>query len=124
MTEAKQSLLKAICQDDKSQVLTQAKRLFHSSSEPLHRCVVSKLLHFCCASDSAECAVALINGEFGTVPVVNEMDEKGWSALHTAAESHAKRCVELLLKKRVRTDMRTKDGRSLLALELSLSSSR
>ncbi|KAF5479184.1 hypothetical protein F2P56_000031 [Juglans regia] len=125
MTEAKQSLLEAIYQDDKAQLLTQAKRLFQSSSETsLHRCVVSKLLHFCCASDSVECAVALVNGEFGTVPLVNEMDEKGWSALHTAAESHAKRCVELLLKKRGRTDMKTKDGRSLLALELSLSSSR
>ncbi|KAG7985394.1 hypothetical protein I3843_03G024000 [Carya illinoinensis] len=124
MTEAKQSILKAICRDDKAQLLTQAKRLFQSSSEMLHRCVVSKLLHFCCASDSVECAVALVNGEFGTVPLVNEMDEKGWSALHTAAKSHAKRCVELLLKKRGRTDMKTKDSSSLLALELSLSSSR
>lgn len=124
MKETKKSLLKAIYLDDKAQLLTHTKRLFQIGLEPLDRRVVSKILHLSCASDSVECAAALISGEFGTVPLVNEMDETGWSALHSAAESHSKRCVELLLKKRIRTDLKTKDGRSLLALELSLSSSR
>ncbi|KAE8021669.1 hypothetical protein FH972_007540 [Carpinus fangiana] len=124
MTEVKPSLIEAIYQDDKAQLLTHTKTLFQSGSEPLDRRVVSKLLQLCCASDSVECATALVNGEFGTVPLVNETDEAGWSPLHTAAKSHAKRCVEVLLKKRARTDLKTKDGRSLLPLQLSLSCSR
>lgn len=124
MTEVKPSLIEAIYEDDKAQLLTHTKRLFQSGSEPLDRRVVSKLLQLCCASDSVECAVALVNGEFGTVPLVNETNEAGWSPLHTAAKSHAKRCVEVLLKKRARTDLKTKDGRSLLPLQLSLSCSR
>jgi len=121
MAEVKPSLIEAIYEDDKAQLLTHTKRLFQSGSEPLDRRVVSKLLELCCASDSVECASSLVNGEFGTVPLVNEMNEAGWSPLHTAAKSHAKRCVEVLLKKR---DLKTKDGHSLLPLELSLSCSR
>lgn len=41
--------------------------------------------------------------------------------MHTAAESHAPLCVEMLLKRRARTDMRSKDERALIPLELSLS---
>ena len=102
-----------------------ANRLFKTGSDPLDRRVVSKLLHLCCASDSADSAAALLNGELGTLPLVNEFDdETGRSPLHTAAESHSKRCVELLLKKRGRTDLKTKDGRSLIPLELSFFSRR
>lgn len=74
--------------------------------------------------DSVECAAALLNGEVGVVPLVNETDVRGRAALHTAAEVHARRCIELLLKKHARTDLRTRDGRRLLALDLSLCSSR
>lgn len=123
--EAKQSIIRAIFEDNKAELVTYANRLFKIGSDPLDRRVVSKLLHLCCASDSADSAAALLNGELGTLPLVNEFDdETGRSPLHTAAESHSKRCVELLLKKRGRTDLKTKDGRSLIPLELSFFSRR
>ncbi|KAK7852020.1 heterogeneous nuclear ribonucleoprotein 1 [Quercus suber] len=123
--EAKQSIIRAIFEDNKAELVTYANRLFKTGSDPLDRRVVSKLLHLCCASDSADSAAALLNGELGTLPLVNEFDdETGRSPLHTAAESHSKRCVELLLKKRGRTDLKTKDGRSLIPLELSFFSRR
>ena len=75
-----------------------ANRLFKTDSNPLDRRVVSKLLHLCCASDSADSAAALLNGELGTLPLVNEFDdETGLSPLHTTAESHSKRCKTLPL---------------------------
>ncbi|KAK9271739.1 hypothetical protein L1049_002102 [Liquidambar formosana] len=136
-TEAEKSLIESIWRDDKARLVTQSKRIFQTSSnrvdfeeeqnretELLDRSIVSKLLHLCCLFDSVECASALINGEVGMVPLLNEMDETGRSPLHTAAEVHAARCIELLLRKRARTDLKTKDGRSQLALELSLSSRR
>ncbi|KAL4600685.1 hypothetical protein ACB092_11G216100 [Castanea dentata] len=123
--EAKQSIIRAIFEDNKAELITYANWLFKTGSDPLDRRVVSKLLHLCCTSDSADSAAALLNGELGTLPLVNEFDdETGRSPLHTAAESHSKRCVELLLKKRGRTDLKTKDGRSLIPLELSFFSRR
>ncbi|XP_022741879.1 uncharacterized protein LOC111293397 [Durio zibethinus] len=57
--------------------------------------------------------------------MVNEVDmATKVTALQAASEAHAARCVELLLKRRARTEARSKDGRSLLALEMVLSSSR
>ncbi|XP_062106663.1 uncharacterized protein LOC133818003 [Humulus lupulus] len=125
MNLAQASIFESIYEDDKGGLTTQSRRVFELSSEPLDRSFASKLLHLCCVYDSADCASALLCGELGTVPLVNEVDEEtGKSPLHTAAEMHAVRCVELLLKKRARTDLRTRDGRAQLALELSLSSSR
>ncbi|PON67324.1 Splicing factor-like protein [Trema orientale] len=128
MSLAQASIIESIYEDDKASLTTHSRRVLFkapsSSSEPLDRTIASKLLHLCCVFDSVDCASALLGGELGTVPLVNEMDETGKSALHTAAETHAARCVELLLKKRARTDLRTKDGRAQLALELSLSSPR
>lgn len=124
VNDDRKSLFESICQDDKTQLVSSLKRLFETYSEPVDRSIVSKLLHLCCVFDSVECASALLCGELSTVPLVNQVNEMGKSALHTAAESHSGRCVGLLLKKHARTDLRTKDGRAQLALELSLSSTR
>lgn len=132
------SFVKSVWRDDRVQFLTQSKRLFRNSGNRvnlednengdspnvLDRSIVLKLLQWCCRFDSVNCATALLNGEVGTVPFINEMDESGRTALHTAAETHAARCVELLLRKRARTELKSKDGCSQLALELSLSSRR
>ena len=136
--QIEKSLVKSIWRDDRVQFLTQSKRLFQNSGNQvnleddenrdspklLDRSIVLKLLQWCCRFDSADCATALLNGEIGTLPFINEMDESGRTALHTAAEAHAARCVELLLRKRARTDLKSKDGTSQIALELSLSSRR
>lgn len=90
----------------------------------MDRHITSKLLQLCCAFDSVVCAAALIAGEVGEVAVVNQVDETGRTPLHAAAEYQSARCVELLLRKRARTDVRTKDGRRLLPLELSIASAR
>ena len=125
MNLSQASIIQSIYEDDKASLTTHSKRVFKSSlAEPLDRSIASKLLYLCCALDSVDCASALLNGEVGTVPLVNEMNETGKSALHTAAEWHSARCVELLLKKRARTDLKTRDGRAQLPLELSLSSPR
>lgn len=124
MPEAERGVIKSIYRDDEISLVTHSKQLSETYSEPVDRSITSKLLHLCCVFDSAECASALLGGDVGEVPMTNEVDESGKSPLHTAAESHAARCVELLLRKRARTDLRTKDGRAQLPLELSLSSTR
>ncbi|KAJ7970974.1 Ankyrin repeat family protein [Quillaja saponaria] len=123
-SEAGRSLLKLIRDDNKSHFLTEAKRIFENDSDALDRSTVSKLLRLCCASDSVDCASALLNGDLAIVPPVNEMDESGRSALHIAADKHAARCIELLLQNHARTDLKTIDERAQLALDLSLSSNR
>ncbi|XP_040369777.1 uncharacterized protein LOC121051460 isoform X2 [Rosa chinensis] len=120
--DAETSLIRAVYLDSKAELLTQTKRL--AGGDVLDRATASKLLHLCCNFDSAECASALLGGELGTVPLVNEFDDSGKSPLHTAASAHASRCAEVLLKKHARTDLRTKDGQAQLALELSLSDTR
>ncbi|KAH0973709.1 hypothetical protein GBA52_025865 [Prunus armeniaca] len=122
--EAESLLIKSVLRDNKAQLVTHTKRLADASTEPLDRSTVSKLLHLCCNFDSPDCASALLGGELGTTPLVNEFDDSGKSALHTAALAHAAKCVEVLLKKHARTGLRTRDGRAQLALDLSLSSAR
>lgn len=137
MTEVEKRVVKAVYEDDKAMLITLSKAIYDIASnvnffnvpkatpELLNRCIASKLLRFCCECDSVECASALLNGEVnGILPLVNEADESGLTALHAAAASHASKCVELLLRKRARTDLRTKDGRRLLPVELSLLSTR
>ncbi|KAK6928204.1 Ankyrin repeat [Dillenia turbinata] len=110
-------LLQCIVRDDKKQLLSLSERVFEVSlngdaldweeiSDTMlpDRGIVSKLLHFCCTLDAVECASCLINGELGVVPLVNEIEESGKSPLHTAAENHSVRCIELLIRKRARTD--------------------
>lgn len=135
--EVNKSIVKAVCMDDKKQLVTLTSRLMHKKykhgdpmgdnldEEPECHGVVSKLLQSCCLLDSVKCATALLNGEvMGSTPLVNEMDESGLSPLHTAATVHSVKCIELLLRRKARTDIRSKDVRSQVALELSLSSRR
>ncbi|BFG26698.1 hypothetical protein CerSpe_129720 [Prunus speciosa] len=122
--EAESLLIKSVLRDNKAQLVTHTKRLAEASTEPLDRSTVSKLLHLCCNFDSPDCASALLGGQLGRTPLVNEFDDSGKSALHTAALAHAAKCVEVLLKNHARTGLRTRDGRAQLALDLSLSSAR
>ncbi|CAN6702536.1 unnamed protein product [Malus baccata var. baccata] len=122
--EAESLLINSVFRDNKAQLVTHAKRFAEASGEAIDRSTVLKLLHLCCNFDSPECASALLAGELGATPLVNELDDSGKSALHTAALAHAARCVEVLLKKHARTGLRTRDGRAQLALDLSLSNSR
>ncbi|KAF2299203.1 hypothetical protein GH714_030954 [Hevea brasiliensis] len=124
-TDSETRLIKSIVQDDKAQLISLSRFFLDTNkSSTMDRTVVSKLLHLCCAFDSVDCATALVNGELGAMPLVNEVDTAGLSPLHAAAEAHAARCVEMLLRKRARTDLKTRDGRGLLPLELSLSTTR
>ncbi|PRQ22071.1 putative ankyrin repeat-containing domain-containing protein [Rosa chinensis] len=119
--EAETSLINAVYLDSKAELVAQSKRL---GGRALDLATASKLLHLCCNFDSVECASALLSGQLGAIPLVNELDEAGKTPLHTAVESHALRCVEALLKKHARTDLRTKDGEAQLPLELSLTEAR
>lgn len=128
----------AIFMDDKEKLVTQSNQLMQKIYKPDEsmddnlddergecRGVVSKLLQSCCKFDSVKCATALLNGEvMESTPLVNEMDESGLSPLHTAATVHSIKCIELLLRRKARTDIRSKDTRSQVALELALSSRR
>ncbi|KAM7252754.1 hypothetical protein ACFE04_008263 [Oxalis oulophora] len=115
-------IIKSITLDDKNQLIS----LFTSTTTTKEeRFIISRIFHQCCLCDSIDCSTALLNGEvLGLVPLVNDDVEKGMTPLHAAAESHASRCVELLLKKHARTDCKSKDGRGLLPLELALCSHR
>ncbi|XP_074286562.1 uncharacterized protein LOC141611823 isoform X2 [Silene latifolia] len=101
-------LIEAISKDNKASLIEQANAL--SISQSLDRATASRLLHICCEFDSAESAAALLNGEVcGVIPLVNEVDKAtGYAPLHTAAENHAVRCIELLIRKRGRTDLKTR----------------
>ncbi|CAN8266009.1 unnamed protein product [Cochlearia groenlandica] len=115
------SFIDSILTDDKSEFVSHAKRLFFGENLESERIEALKLLSFCCGYDSLGCASSVINGDVGSVPYINDVDaDTGLSPLHTAAESNSPLCVEMLLKRRARTDMRSKDGRALLPLELAL----
>ncbi|KAL9247717.1 hypothetical protein vseg_021119 [Gypsophila vaccaria] len=121
------ALIRAIFRDNKAFLITQA-------SHTLDRATASRLLHISCEFDSWNTAAALLNGEVrGVIPLINEVEaSSGHAPLHTAAENHATRCVELLLRKRARTDLKTRKatanncgvvsggGGGMLPLELSL----
>ncbi|XP_058111119.1 uncharacterized protein LOC131254130 [Magnolia sinica] len=84
----------------------------------------SRLLHLACKLDSVECAAALIDGEAGIPAHINKMDGSGRTPLQNAAEMNSVRCIDLLLRKQARTDLRSKDENSLLAIEIALASKR
>ncbi|XP_065856722.1 uncharacterized protein [Euphorbia lathyris] len=124
-TDLELRLITSIIQTNKAQFVSLWRTLSNSDeSSTVDSADVSKFLYICCTFDSVECATLLINGELGAVPLVNEFDAAGMAPLHAAAEAHAARCIELLLKKHARTDLKTRDGRGLLPLELSLSRTR
>ncbi|KNA18515.1 hypothetical protein SOVF_070100 [Spinacia oleracea] len=111
------ALIKAIIRDDREKLIEKAKEFIiitsaNDKSEPFNRVMMSKLLHLCCEFDSVNSAEVLISGEITggvVVPSVNDVDGgSGFAPLHTAAENHALHCIELLLRKRARTDVKTK----------------
>lgn len=115
----------SVLKDNKSEFISHAKRLLVGEDAESERIEALKLLSACCSYDSINCASSIINGDVGSVPYINDVcADTGLSPLHAAAESHASRCVEMLLKRRARTDIRSKDERALIPLELSLSNGR
>ncbi|KAJ0245401.1 Serine/threonine-protein phosphatase 6 regulatory ankyrin repeat subunit [Hirschfeldia incana] len=117
------ALMDSVRRDRKSEFVSRAKRVFLGQDPERERGDALKLLAACCGCDSVNCASSIFNGDIGSVPYINDaVEDTGLSPLHTAAEADSPRCVEMLLKRRARTDMRSKDGRALLPLELSLCS--
>lgn len=119
------AFLDSVLKDNKSEFISHAKRILVGEDAESERIEAIKLLSACCSYDSINCASSIINGDVGSVPYINDVcSDTGLSPLHTAAEYNALRCVEMLLKRRARTDMRSKDERALIPLELSLSNGR
>lgn len=119
------AFLDSVLKDDNSEFVSHAKRIFVGEDLESERSEALKLLSVCCGYDSLNCASSIISGDVGSVPYINDVDaDTGLSPLHTAAEANAPRCVEMLLKRRARTDIKSKDGRALLPLELSLCNGR
>ncbi|CAN6849339.1 uncharacterized protein LOC106382163 [Brassica napus] len=117
------ALMDSLRRDSKSEFVSRAKRVFLGQDSERERGEALKLLAACCGCDSVSCASSIFNGDIGSVPYINDAaEDTGLSPLHAAAEANAPRCVEMLIKRRARTDMRSKDGRALLPLELSLCS--
>lgn len=84
-----------------------------------------RLLHLACKHDAVECATLLLEGGSGiTAAPIDARDQLTRTPLHVAAETHSARCIELLLSKNARTDLRVVDGRPLLPLEIALMSRR
>ncbi|KAG7559149.1 Ankyrin repeat-containing domain superfamily [Arabidopsis thaliana x Arabidopsis arenosa] len=116
------AFLDSVLKDNKSEFISHAKRILVGEDAESEKIEAIKLLTACCCYDSIHCASSIINGDVGSVPYINDVcSDTGLSPLHTAAEYNAPRCVEMLLKRRARTDMRSKDERALIPLELSLS---
>ena len=85
----------------------------------------NRLLHLACRHDAAECARLLLDGEYGITPAsVDARDQLTRTPLHVAADAHSKRCIQLLLTRNARTDVRLLDGTRLVALEVALMSRR
>ncbi|PKA51963.1 Ankyrin repeat domain-containing protein EMB506, chloroplastic [Apostasia shenzhenica] len=93
-------------------------------NEGLDASTSTRLLQLACKLDSVRCAKVLIEGQTGPFVCINEMDGLGRSPLHNAAEMLSTKCIDLLLQKHARTDLRSKDGDALLALEIALASKR
>ena len=130
ISDKESCLFEAVWQDDSSRLLSLAKggseRKDDASNdqETLDSGIALRFLQLACRLDSVECARVLIEGDTGTVIRINEIDGSGRTPLQTAAGMHSTKCIDLLLKKNARTDLRSKDGDSLLALEIALSSKR
>nr|CAB3466256.1 unnamed protein product [Digitaria exilis] len=95
------------------------------ASRVLDQEMSTRLLHLACKHDAVECARMLLEGGSGiTAATVDARDQLTRTPLHVAAETHSARCIELLLSKNARTDLRVIDGRPLLPLEIALTSKR
>nr|XP_029120687.1 uncharacterized protein LOC105045648 isoform X3 [Elaeis guineensis] len=137
MSTAERGLAEAIWNDDGVELVSLAKTICEKplakadlnadnarDEETLNPSYAARLLHLACKLDSVECARVLIEGDTGVVVRINEMDGFGRTPLQNAAEMHSAKCIELLLRKNARTDLRSRDGSSCLALEIALSSKR
>ncbi|KAL6847337.1 hypothetical protein ACP4OV_023190 [Aristida adscensionis] len=95
------------------------------ASRTLDQEVSTRLLHLACKHDAVECARLLLEGGNGIIPSpVDVRDQLTRTPLHVAAETHSARCIELLLSKNARTDLRLVEGRPLIPLEVALMSRR
>ncbi|KAM0859654.1 hypothetical protein ACQ4PT_047035 [Festuca glaucescens] len=85
----------------------------------------TRLLHLACRHDAVECVRLLLDGGHGiTAALVDARDQLMRTPLHIATETHSARCIQLLLSRNARTDLRVVDGRPLIALEVALMSRR
>ncbi|KAL5214555.1 hypothetical protein ABZP36_003707 [Zizania latifolia] len=96
------------------------------ASQMLDQEMSTRLLHLACKHDVVQCARFLLEGGHGiTASSVDARDQLARTPLHVAAEAHSAWCVELLLSKNTRTDLRLVDAkRPLLALDIALMSIR
>ncbi|EEE53511.1 hypothetical protein OsJ_36687 [Oryza sativa Japonica Group] len=95
------------------------------ASRMLDQEMSTRLLHLACKHDAVQCARLLLEGGHGiTASPVDARDQLTRTPLQVAAEAHSARCIELLLSKNARTDLKLVDGRPLLALEIALLSRR
>uniref|UniRef100_A0A0E0MNN4 RRM domain-containing protein n=1 Tax=Oryza punctata TaxID=4537 RepID=A0A0E0MNN4_ORYPU len=91
------------------------------ASRMLDQEMSTRLLHLACKHDAVQCARLILEGGHGiTASAVDARDQLTRTPLQVAAESHSARCVELLLSKNARTDLKLVDGRPLVALEIAL----
>uniref|UniRef100_A0ACD5Y6Y4 Uncharacterized protein n=1 Tax=Avena sativa TaxID=4498 RepID=A0ACD5Y6Y4_AVESA len=95
------------------------------ASRILDQEMATRLLHLACKHDAVQCATLLLDGGNGiTASLVDARDQLARTPLHIAAETHSARCIQLLLSRNARTDLRVIDGRPLVALEVALMSRR
>jgi hypothetical protein len=59
-----------------------------------------------------------LEGEIGCSVPVNSLDEYSKTTLHQAAETHSVQCIDLLLLKQARTDIKSKGGQIHLDVAL------
>uniref|UniRef100_A0A0D9Y0N1 Uncharacterized protein n=1 Tax=Leersia perrieri TaxID=77586 RepID=A0A0D9Y0N1_9ORYZ len=91
------------------------------ASRMLDQEMSTRLLHLACKHDAVLCARLLLDGGHGVAASpVDARDQLTRTPLHVAAEAHSARCVELLLSKNARPDLKLVDGRPLHALEIAL----
>jgi hypothetical protein len=97
-----------------------------AASKALDQEMSARLLHLACKHDAVKCARLLLEGgDAGVAPAaVDARDQLTRTPLHVAAETHSAKCIELLLSKNARTDLRVVEGQPLLPLEIALMSKR
>ncbi|KAK8955983.1 Heterogeneous nuclear ribonucleoprotein 1 [Platanthera guangdongensis] len=125
-------LTEMVWQDDSSGLISLVKKNPDDSQEfpcrkedvGLDPTVAARLLQLACKLDSVACTCVLVEGQTGADLNINEMDVFGRSPLHNAAEMLSAKCIDLLLGKHARTDLRSMDGDALLPLEIALASHR
>jgi hypothetical protein len=77
-----------------------------------------KLLHLACKLNSVACASVMLEGEIGCYAPVNSPDEYNKTTPHHVVESHSLQCIDLLIRKQARTDIKSKGGQ--ISLDVAL----